>query len=336
MIYKILTGLCCSLALLFTACSGDDPSAEDGSVTLRIGHFPNITHVQGLVAHHMSRSGQGWFEQRVGELLGKPVRVTWYSYNAGPGAMEALFAHSLDLTYVGPSPAINAFVKARGGEVRIIAGAVEGGAALVVPAGSAAESPQDFRGKTLATPQMGNTQDVSCRAWLTHGGLRVLLTGGDAKVVPTRNPEQLTLFAQGHFDGVWTVEPWVSRLVQEAGGRILIDERDTLTTVLAAGTDFLEKDPAVAAAVVQAHRELSQWIVDHPQEAQQMMIAELQELTKSSFDPQLVAEAWQRIRVVSALNQRLLRLFVQEAHAAGFLKSVPDISALIAEPSDHS
>ena len=328
MIYKILTGFCCGLALLFTACSGDDPSADDGSVTLRIGHFPNITHVQGLVAHHMSRSGQGWFEQRVGELLGKPVRVTWYSYNAGPGAMEALFAHSLDLTYVGPSPAINAFVKARGGEVRIIAGAVEGGAALVVPADSTAEAPQDFRGKTLATPQMGNTQDVSCRAWLTHGGLRVLLTGGDAKVVPTRNPEQLTLFAQGYFDGVWTVEPWVSRL-ERAGGRVLLEEQETLTTVLAVGESLLRTRPELAQALRLAHRELSRWIVEHPQEAQQMVAAELQELTKSSFDASLLASAWKRIRVEPELNREWLLRFVRDAHLAGFLKTEPDVEKLV-------
>lgn len=319
-----------ALPLLFAACSDEAPQAVDGAVELRFGHFPNITHVQGLVAHYLSRSGQGWYERRVAELLGKPVRVTWYSYNAGPSAMEALFAHSLDLTYVGPSPAINAYVKAHGREVRIIAGAVEGGAALVVPADSQASQPQDFREKTLATPQLGNTQDVSCRAWLASGGLRVTLTGGDAMIMPTRNPEQLTLFARGHFAGVWTVEPWVTRLVQEAGGRVLIEEQHTLTTILAAGEAFLQKQPEVADAVRTAHRELSQWIVEHPEEAQQMVIAELKELTKSSFDPELVRAAWRRIRINPELNAGLLRQFVQQAHSAGFLKKEPDITTLIA------
>ena len=310
------------------ACSDPAEPAAAGAVELRMGHFPNITHVQGLVAHHMSRNGQGWYERRVGELLGKPVRVTWYCYNAGPSAMEAIFAHSLDLTYVGPSPAINAYVKARGAEVRIIAGAVEGGAALVAPADSQATAPQDFRGKTLATPQLGNTQDVSCRAWLRSGGLQVSLTGGDAKIMPTRNPEQLSLFAKGYFDAVWTVEPWVSRL-EQAGGKIIIEEQDALTTVLAASERFLKTKPEVAAAVLTAHRELSQWITEHPEEAQRIVAQELHELTKTDFDFELVRLSWKRIRINAELNRALLQEFVKNAALAGFLPKEPDISTLI-------
>lgn len=287
-----------------------------------------MTHVQGLVAHHMSRSGQGWYERRVAELLGRPVQVTWYSYNAGPSAMEAMFAHSLDVTYVGPSPVINAWVKASGAEVRIIAGAMEGGSALVVPQSSTASSPADFRGAVLATPQLGNTQDVSCRAWLRSGGLRVSLTGGDAKVMPTRNPEQLSLFAKGHFAGVWTVEPWVSRLLQ-IGGKVLIDDRESIATVLAASERFLRSQPQVAAAVLIAHRELTEWIINHPEVAQQMVVEELQALTMSSFDPALVRSAWGRIRLTSALQPHLLQNFVRDAHRAGFLRKEPDISGLI-------
>ena len=327
MIYKRLL-LAAASTFFIAACSDSTDTAADGAVELRMGHFPNLTHVQGLVAHHMSRNGQGWYERRVGELLGKPVRVTWYCYNAGPSAMEAIFAHSLDLTYVGPSPAINAYVKAHGSEVRIIAGAVEGGAALVAPADSQAASPQDFRGKTLATPQLGNTQDVSCRAWLRSGGLQVSLTGGDAKIMPTRNPEQLSLFAKGYFDGVWTVEPWVSRL-EQAGGKIIIEEQDALTTVLAASERFLKTKPEIAAAVLTAHRELSQWIIEHPEEAQHMVAQELRELTKTDFDFDLVSLSWKRIRINAELNRALLQEFVKNAALSGFLRKEPDISTLI-------
>ncbi|MCH5284507.1 MAG: ABC transporter substrate-binding protein [Akkermansiaceae bacterium] len=317
-------------ALLLPTCSDSAPQAREGEVVLRFGHFPNLTHVQGLVAHQLSRRGQGWYERRVAELLGKPVRLTWYSYNAGPGAMEALFAHSLDLTYVGPAPVINAFVKARGREVRLLAGAVKGGSALVVPAGSTAVRPQDFRGRILATPQLGNTQDVACRAWLASAGLRISLTGGDAQVMPTRNPEQLALFARGHFAGVWTVEPWVSRLVQESGGKVLVEDSGSVATVLAAGERFLAEQPEVAAAVYTAHRELSQWIVEHPEEAQQLVIAELRELTKSSIPPELVRAAWQRIHIVTELQLPVLQQFARDAHAAGFLRQEPDLAPLIA------
>lgn len=322
--------------LLLSCCSprGEAPRA-DGVVELRMGHFPNITHVQGLVAHHMSRTGQGWYERRVAELIGRPVHITWFTYNAGPSAMEAIFARSLDVTYAGPAPVINAWVKASGREVRIVAGALEGGAALVVPEASTAASPADFRGKTLATPQLGNTQDVSCRAWLTAGGLRVSLTGGDALIMPTRNPEQLSLFAKGTFAGVWTVEPWVSRLVQ-AGGRVLIDERRALTTVLAASESFLSSQPQVAEAVLTAHRELTQWVLDHPAEAQQMVLDELRALTLSSFEPDLVRSAWQCLRITAELNEQELQKFVQETQRAGFLRRVPAVSGILYKPAPTS
>jgi NitT/TauT family transport system substrate-binding protein len=152
--------------------------------TLRVGHFPNITHVQALVAHSLSRQGKGWFEQH----LGPNVKIEWFVYNAGPSAMEAIFAKSIDLTYVGANPAINAYVKSRGFEVRIVAGAANGGAALVVQPDLSATSPRDFKGRKIATPQLGNTQDVSARAWLSDGGLQITITGGAAQVLPTANP----------------------------------------------------------------------------------------------------------------------------------------------------
>src|SRR6478672_365296 len=202
---------------------------------MRVGHFPNITHGQGVVAHALSRQGKGWFEQR----LGPGLRIEWLVYNAGPSAMEAIFANSIDLTYVGPNPAINAYAKSRGAEIRIIAGAVNGGAALVVQQDSELRTAADFRGKKIATPQLGNTQDVAARAWLAAGGLKIRQTGGDAQVLPTPNPDQLLLFRQKQVDAVWAVEPWISRLEQEAGGKTLVDDRDAITTVLVSRTDFL-------------------------------------------------------------------------------------------------
>src|SRR6516162_10304192 len=152
---------------------------------VRVGHFPNITHVQGLVAHNLSRQGKGWFETR----LGPDVEIQWFTYNAGPSAMEAIFAKSLELTYVGPGPALNAYAKAQGEEIRMIAGAANGGAALVVQPDAGLKAPGDFKGKKIATPQFGNTQDVACRAWLVAGGLKITQLGGDAQILPTQNPD---------------------------------------------------------------------------------------------------------------------------------------------------
>ncbi|PYI80698.1 MAG: aliphatic sulfonate ABC transporter substrate-binding protein, partial [Verrucomicrobia bacterium] len=164
-------------------------TAEE-KTTIRFGHFPNITHAQGIIAHALSRQGKGWFEQR----LGPNVEIQWFTYNAGPSAMEAIFAKSLDVTYVGPGPALNAYFKSNGEEIRVISGAANAGAALVVKADSPIKAPTDFRGKKIATPQLGNTQDISCRAWLKAQGFKITQTGGDVTVIPTANPDQLALF----------------------------------------------------------------------------------------------------------------------------------------------
>src|SRR5262245_11098182 len=159
-------------------------------VTVRFGHFPNITHAQGLIAHAFSREGKGWFEQR----LGPNVEIQWFTYNAGPSAMEAIFAGSIDTTYVGTGPALNAHFKAKGEEIRFISGAANGRAALLAKPDGPIKSPADFKGKRIATPQMGNTQDIACRAWLKAQGFKVTQTGGDVLVVPTQNPDQLGVF----------------------------------------------------------------------------------------------------------------------------------------------
>jgi NitT/TauT family transport system substrate-binding protein len=230
--------------------------------------------VQALVARAFERQGRNW----LGERLGPGVKIEWYTYNAGPSAMEAIFANSLDLTYVGPNPALNAYARSRGAEVRVIGGAVNGGSALVVQGDSPLSKPTDFKGKRIATPQFGNTQDVAARAWLVAGGLRITQTGGDAHVVPTSNPDQLSLFQSKQLDAVWTVEPWVSRLESEAGGKVLVEEKDAITTILVSSAGFLEKNRDLAKRFVAAHRELTDWIQKNPDEAQRMAREELQAL----------------------------------------------------------
>ena len=156
--------------------------------------------------------------------------------------MEAMFAGSLDLTYVGQGPALNAHFKSNGQEVRVIAGAANGGAALVVKPDSSIKTAADFRGKKIATPQLGNTQDISCRAWLKAQGFKVTQTGGDVTVLPTNNPDQLVLLQNGGVDAVWTVEPWVTRLEREAKARVFLEDKDVITTWLVSSAKFLGSD----------------------------------------------------------------------------------------------
>src|SRR3954452_2905067 len=233
-----------SVLTLFVA-----PFPAGAQEVVRVGHFPNVTHVQALVARNFERQGRTWF----GERLGPNVKIEWYAYNAGPSAMEAIFANAIDLTYVGPSPALNAYARSRGEEIRIVAGAVNGGAGLVVQPDSNLAKPSDFKGKRIATPQFGNTQDVAARAWLVAGGLRITQTGGDAQVIPTSNPDQLALFRNKQLNAVWTVEPWVARRELEAGGRVLVEETEAITTVLASSARLLSQKRDLARRFVAAH-----------------------------------------------------------------------------------
>src|SRR6266705_4302352 len=212
-------------------------AGAEEKTTIRFGHFPNITHAQGVIAHALSRRGKGWFEER----LGPNVEIQWFTYNAGPSAMEAIFAGSLDVTYVGQGPALNAHFKSEGQEIRVLADAANAGAALVIKPDGPIKTAADFRGKKIATPQLGNTQYISCRAWLTEGGLKITQLGGDAQVLPTQNPDQLGLFKQKKVDGVWAVEPWLSRLEREASGKVIVEEKDAATTVLVSSVKFLNE-----------------------------------------------------------------------------------------------
>ena len=313
-----------SLSLVALGCAVSVASAQD-KVTVRFGHFPNITHAQGVIAHAFSRQHKGWFEQR----LGPNVKIQWFTYNAGPSAMEAIFAGSLDVTYVGQGPALNAHFKSKGEEIRILAGAANSGAALVLKADSPIKTPADFRGKRIATPQLGNTQDISCRAWLKANGFKVTQTGGDVTVVPTNNPDQLGLLQSGGVDAVWTVEPWVTRLERQANAKIFLEDKDVITTWLASSASFLKEHLDLAKKIVSANKELTDWIQAHTDEAQRLLIAELKEETRTDFAPADVAQAWRRIKFTTEVSKELLAKAVQDGKDAGFYKGGTDTSKLL-------
>ena len=303
------------------------PAESEAQTTLRIGHFPNITHVQGLVAHALSRQGKGWFEQRL-----PGTKLEWFVYNAGPSAMEAIFARSIDLTYVGPNPAINAYVKSRGSEARIVAGAAEGGAGLVVQPDLPLNAPADFKGRKIATPQFGNTQDVAARSWLIGGGLYITQTGGDAQVLPAANPDQLSLFKTKQVDAVWTIEPWVSRLEIEAGGKVLVEDKTSITTVLVSSVSALATQRELVARFVAAHKELTEWIKANPEEAQKLAREEIEAETHSPVPADLTARAWKRIVLTSTVSREQLDGFLKSARLAGFLRDTGDISPIVELP----
>jgi len=190
----------------------------------------------------------------------------------------------------------------------------------------------DFRGKKIATPQFGNTQDVAARAWLVAGGLKIRQTGGDAQVLPTTNPDQLLLFKQKQVDAVWTVEPWVSRLEQEAGGKVMVDDRDAITTVLVGRSDFLKEQRDLVRKFVAAHRELTDWIKGHSAQTQQMALEELEAEMHAKMPPELVKSSWERIVLTSDTSLDALKRFITSAQSVGFLRNSPDLSRLVETP----
>ena len=332
---KLLTALLLTLGtvMLLCQCSREDESSK----VIRIGCFPNVTHVQGLVARNMWRhktcNGKGWFENEV-----PGYTEEWYTFNAGPTAMEALFGKTVDLTYVGPSPALNAYAVSAGREVRLLAGAVNGGSALMISPHADIRKASDFKGRSIATPQLGNTQDISCRAWLIRHGLTCPLEGGgDCRVAPTPNAMQLQLIAQGDIDACWTVEPWVTRLEKNAGARIMLEEPNVVTTVLASRVGWLKHHPTAAAQVLAAHKKLTQWIIENPAEAQAHVADEMMHLTQSDekeraeFE-QVIKGAWPRMTLTDAVDVAGLEQFVKDGQSTGLLDHVPPVQGMLYTP----
>ena len=246
--------------------------------------------------------------------------------------MEAIFAGSLEVTYVGPGPALNAHFKSNGEEIRVISGAANGGAALVLKADSAIKAGADFRGKKIATPQLGNTQDISCRAWLKAQRFNVTQLGGDVTVIPTANPDQLPLLLNGGVDAVWTVEPWITRLERDAKARVFLEDKDTITTWLVSSVKFLRDRHDLAKRLADANIELTKWMQQNQAEAQKLLMEELKAETRADFAAEAVAQAWKRIQFTSEVSPDLIAKSVQDGKDAGFYKGSTDISKLVEAP----
>lgn len=327
---KLLSFLSLFLLLGLAACDskkGDSSAAGGGEQKLRIGHFPNITHAQGVIAHELSTQGKGWFEERM-----PGVKIEWFTYNAGPSAMEAIFTDAIDLTYVGTGPMLNAYTKAKGAEIRLVAGSAVGGAALVTQGADGPEKLEQFRGKKIAVPALGNTQDIACRVWLKKGGFNVTQLGGDAQIVPTENPDQLGLFQGKKIDAVWTVEPWVSRLELEAQGKLVIEENEAITTVLTSSVKALKEKGDLVHKFVKAHAELTEWINKNPEEARKLFLAGMKSITRRDLPPALIEHAWPRLNFTSGIEQSAVEKLVSDSQSVGYLKDAPKLDALMAVP----
>jgi len=310
------------IALLLSV-SGVEGFAQ---TVIRVGAFPNITHAQAMIG-----KANGSFDK----ALGSGVKIEWTSFNAGPSAIEALFAGAIDMTYIGPNPTISGYVRSNGEALRVVAGAASGGVALVVRNDSGIKTAADFHGKKVASPQLGNTQDVALRAWLKSQGLKPTDKGGDVQVIPLANPDQLTMFLQKQLDASWAPEPWATRLIHEGNARLFLDERklwpngEFVITNLIVNTKFLREHPDLVKKWLAAHVDLTDWINSHPAEAKTILNQQIQKETGKALAPAILDEAFGRLQVTYDPVRSSLLASAHSAYEAGFLgKQMPDLSGL--------
>jgi NitT/TauT family transport system substrate-binding protein len=301
-----------------TAASGDDTEASGESVTLRLGYFPNVTHAPAIIGVET-----GLFE----EALGPDVELEVITFNSGTEAVEALFAEAIDATFIGPNPAINGFAQSNGEALRIVSGTTSGGASLVVAEGI--ETPEDLAGTTLASPSLGNTQDVALRAWLKEQGYATDTSGGgDVSVTPLENPDILAAFQDGTLDGAWVPEPWATRLVNEGSGHVLVDEADLwpdgrfVTTHLIAATPYLEERPDVIKSLITGLGQAIDEANGDAAGAQTVTNDGIENVTTSRLADETIAGAWEHLEFTLDPIASSLQGSADDAIAVGLLEPV--------------
>jgi NitT/TauT family transport system substrate-binding protein len=241
--------------------------------------------------------------------------------------VEALLSGAVDATFIGPNPAINAFRASDGDAIRIVSGAASGGAFLVVREGIT--SPADLADATLATPQLGNTQDVALRTWLADQGYDTTPEGGgDVAVLPQENAQTLATFVAGDIDGAWVPEPWASRLVLEGGGHVLVDEAtrwpdgEYVTTHLVVNTDYLAEHPDVVEALLEGVVETTDFLATDPARARTAVNDAIASITDRPLDPAIIEAAWGNLTFTYDPIASSLARSAANAEAAGLLDDV--------------
>lgn len=292
----------------------------------RLGYFPNITHGQAVIG-----VGNGDFKK----ALGDNIELKTFLFNAGPSAIEALFAKQIDATYVGPNPAINGYVISQGKDVRIVSGASSGGAVFVVRNDSGIQSPKDFAGKKFASPQLGNTQDVALRKYLFDNGYNTKEKGGNVSVIPVKNPDILTLMLKKEIDGAWVPEPWGEKLIKESNARLLLDERTLwpdgkfVTVHIVTSPEYLQNNPDVIRNLLEAHINETSWINNHKEEALKTFNTELKKLTGQTIPEDQLGVAFSRLELTYDPMRQSLFKSANDAFDIGFLgKTRPDLSGI--------
>ena len=315
-----------AVIILVTACGSDgsasgptgtaEPSSEP--VTLRLGYFPNVTHAPAIIGVE-----EGVFV----DSLGDNVELELETFNSGTEVIEAIFSEALDASFIGPNPAINAYAKSNGDAIRVVSGTTSGGASLVVRDGI--DSPKDLAGAKLATPSLGNTQDVALRAWLLEQGLETDTSGGgDVSITPQENADTLAAFQSGALDGAWVPEPWATRLVLEGGGSVLVDEADLwpdgqfVTTHLIVATSFLDEHPDVVRDLIAGLADSIDIADADPRSAQETVNTGIERITTKRLSPETMAGAWKNLTFTLDPVASSLQGSADDAITVGLLEPV--------------
>lgn len=330
---RLLVVLALAAVVVAGACGNDDKSSDTNAsgssettaaaapTTVRLGYFPNVTHATAIVGVE-----KGIFAKALGT-----DKLEAKTFNAGPEATEALLSGAIDATYIGPNPAINAFQKP-GKPIRIISGATSGGAALVTK--PSITSAAQLKGKKIASPQLGNTQDVALRAWLKEQGMKTdAQGGGDVSILPQENSLTLEAFKAGSIDGAWVPEPWVSRLVIDGGGKVLVDEATLwpqgrfVTTHLIVRTDFLEKHPDTVKRLLEGQVEANDYLKNNATEAQTVVNEGIAKITQKKLADAVIAAAFKNLTFTNDPIAASLKTSASHAVEAGLLKE-PELTGI--------
>jgi NitT/TauT family transport system substrate-binding protein len=328
---KFLISILVSAQLLFlSGCGESVASTAQKNAPVRLGYFANLTHAQALIGLQ-----RGDFQKALGDT---PLESK--CFNAGPATVEAIFAGEIDIAYVGPSPALNAFIKSRGKAVRVISGSAANGVTIVASKDSGITALSQLAGKKISTPQFGNTQDVSARHYLKNVlKAKLVEDGGDTEIFTIANAEQVSLLRLGKLDAAWTPEPWASRMINEAGARLIAEEKDLweggkfCTVVLIASTRFLNERPEAAKAFLSVHAEITTWINNNPDSAAKIVNGQLKEHLGKGLSEEVLKNAFSRVVFTTDPLKDTIRQFAEHSHELGFIKEQPDLVPMFWEAS---
>lgn len=325
-----LVGLLAVTGLTACGSSSDSKSSSGTAATsasapkeVRLGYFPNVTHAVPIVA-----DAEGFYTKHLGTTA---LKIS--TFNAGPAAMEALKSGAIDATYVGPGPATSAYLNSKGEAVRVVAGAALGGSALVVD--SSITSPDQLKGTKIATPQLGNTQDIALRFYLKEKGFTTdLQGGGDVTIAPQENSAILDSFGQKAINGAWVPEPYVTRLVA-LGGHVLVDEKTLWpdgkfpTTVLAVNPKFLTDHPDTVKAILAGQLDAESFISSSADQAQKDVGTVIAKVSGKALAPEVISGAWKNLQFTNDPVAGAIATGADHAYAVGILTSKPDLANLV-------